>query len=219
MFHYLNETGCPCDAQGQFLPPNTPPTPRNHGRSVPDGWDPFDSRLEFELAEFLYKTEQMSGKNISKLMELWAADVARYGGQPPFADQSDLYSTIDAIVLGDVPWSCLKGRYQGARPEGISPAWMDEEYEVWFRNPRELVLRMLANPDFKEEFDVAPYRDFTRLGSRRYRDFMSGNWAWREAVSSYMFVTLSYAHAIPGHYCSYRPRHRRCNARTHPARE
>ncbi|RDX41934.1 hypothetical protein OH76DRAFT_1475557 [Lentinus brumalis] len=123
----------------------------------------------------------MSGKNISKLMELWAADVARYGGQPPFADQADLYATIDAIRLADVPWKCLKGRYQGQQPASVVPAWMEAEYDVWFRDPRELVLRMLANPDFKDEFDVAPFRDYTPTGHRRYRDFMSAEWAWKEA--------------------------------------
>ncbi|KAI0704508.1 hypothetical protein C8T65DRAFT_709094 [Cerioporus squamosus] len=171
--------GCPCNEHGEFLPPDALPPPRATSPSTP--WDPFESRLEFEVAEFLYKTEQMSGKNITKLMELWAADVVRYGGQPPFADQADLYATIDAIVLGDVPWSCLKGRYQGTRPAGDAPAWMDEDYDIWFRNPRELVLRMLTNPDFKDEFDVAPIRDYTPAGHRRYRNFMSADWAWREA--------------------------------------
>ncbi|RPD70597.1 hypothetical protein L226DRAFT_547722 [Lentinus tigrinus ALCF2SS1-7] len=179
MFFTLRGIGRPCDAQGQFLPPDTPPPLRATTPSEP--WDPFESRLEFEVAEFLYKTEQMSGKNISKLMELWAADVARYGGQPPFADHADLYTTIDAILLGDVAWRCLKGQYQGPRPAGIVPAWMDEEYDVWFQDSRELVLRMLANADFKDEFDVAPIREYTHAGNRRYHNFMSGDWAWREA--------------------------------------
>ena len=174
------DLGRPCDSTGEFLPENAPPPPRTTAPS--NSWTPFDSRLEFEVAEFLYKVEQMSGSNISFLMELWAADVARYGGQPPFVDHRDLYATIDAIALGDVPWRCLKARYQGERPEGPTPQWMDEEYEVWYRDPHALLHAMVANADFEQEFDVAPYREFTRTGVRRYRDFMSANWSLKEAV-------------------------------------
>ncbi|KAI0629758.1 hypothetical protein C8Q77DRAFT_1280491 [Trametes polyzona] len=171
--------GLPCDQNGHFLPEGTPPPPRTSAQS--GDWSPFCHRIEFELAEFLYKTEQMSGKNINTLMALWAADVAQYGGEPPFADRNDLYDTIDGISHGDVPWQCLIGCYQGPIPDGGAPAWMRDEYEVWYRDPRQVAHRMLANPDFEDGFDAVPYREFTQDYDRRYSDYMSGNWSWQQA--------------------------------------
>ncbi|KAI0631782.1 hypothetical protein C8Q77DRAFT_1272685 [Trametes polyzona] len=143
-------TGLPCDQNGHFLPEGTPPPPRTSAQS--GDWSPFRHRIEFELAEFLYKTEQMSGKNINTLMALWAADVAQYGG-----------------------------RYQGPIPDGGAPAWMRDEYEVWYRDPQQVAHRMLANPDFEDGFDAVPYREFTQDYDRRYSDYMSGNWSWQQA--------------------------------------
>ena len=60
---------------------------------------------------------------------------------------------------------------------------MDEEYQLWYRDPRKVIHDILANPDFGTTFDHIPYRDF-RDGKRRYCDFMSGNWAWDQCVST-----------------------------------
>ena len=59
---------------------------------------------------------------------------------------------------------------------------MDEEYQLWYRDPRTVVHNILANPDFSATLDYIPYRDF-QDGKRRYCDFMSGNWAWDQCVS------------------------------------
>jgi hypothetical protein len=61
--------------------------------SVPEDnpFHPFDDRLQFETADFLYRTAQMSKMNIDKLMELWGASLLRGGQQPLFADEADLH--------------------------------------------------------------------------------------------------------------------------------
>ena len=61
---------------------------------------------------------------------------------------------------------------------------MKEEYEVHYRDTREVVLSMVSNPEFACEIDFGPYRDYTHgdLGHRRLQHFMSGDWAWRQAV-------------------------------------
>ena len=115
-------------------------------------------------------------------MDLWAADVMQHGGQPPFADHADMYWMIDEIALGDAPWMCLRIRYTGPRPPTNVPQWMTDVYEIWYRDPRKVARSMLGNPDFNGGFDVAPFREFTRGGERRYGNLMSGNWAWRIAV-------------------------------------
>ncbi|KAI0671174.1 hypothetical protein C8Q78DRAFT_1069813 [Trametes maxima] len=158
-----------------------PPSPQPRTHATSDDWSPFDNRVEFELAEFLFKKEQMPQSNINTLLDLWAADLLRYGGRPPFADYVDLYNTIDSINVGEVPWQCLRISYNGVRPERNPPSWMDDVYEVWMRDPRRVTLKMLASPDFAESFDVAPYREYTASGERRYGDLMSGHWPWKQA--------------------------------------
>jgi Plavaka transposase len=63
------------------------------------------------------------------------------------------------------------------------PKWMENEYEIWFRDPRLLFKNMLANRDFNTSFDYAPFRQYDDNGNRRYENLMSGDWAWKQAVS------------------------------------
>jgi hypothetical protein len=131
----------------------------------------------------------MSASHIDFLLELWAASSMSYGGQPPFSSHNDLYKTIDATPLGDVPWESFSIHYTGERPSGEVPPWMDREYEVWFRDPRAVIHSMLANPDFKGKIDYAPLREFDVDGNRRYQNFFSGDWVWGQAVrrTSYLW--------------------------------
>ncbi|KAJ7714662.1 hypothetical protein B0H16DRAFT_1807649 [Mycena metata] len=169
--------GTPCDRDGYDLPPGTPPPPWEERAA--DDFSPFNNRAEFEFADFLYREEEMAGRRVDRLSQLLAA---LYGGkEPPFADHKDLYSTIDAIQQGDVPWQSFSVTYTGPLPtSGVVPAWMTEKYEVWFRSPLGIFERQLANPDFKDEMDWAPKRMF-KDGKRQYVDLFSGNWAWEQA--------------------------------------
>ncbi|KAJ8495314.1 hypothetical protein ONZ51_g1758 [Trametes cubensis] len=182
--HHPTLTGRPCDFLGNDLPPNAAVPHRT--TAAPDDWYPYSSRVEFELAEFLFKKDQMAQPNISTLMDLWAADVLRYGGTPPFADHVDLHRTIDATDLGDVSWTVLHISYVGPRPTHDVPPWMNETYELWYRDPRKVALKMLADPTFDGHFDYAAHREFTAKGERRYSNLMSGNWAWKisDAIST-----------------------------------
>ncbi|KAJ6565156.1 hypothetical protein DFH09DRAFT_1474524 [Mycena vulgaris] len=167
----------PCDADGFDLPPGAPPPPWDERAA--DDYSPFDSRAEFEFAEFLYTREEMSTKGVDRLAELLAA--LYKGTDPPFADHKDLYATIDAIQQGDIPWESFSVKYTGPIPEaGTVPVWMTETFEVWFRSPLAIFEKQLANPDFKDEMDWAPKRVF-KDGKRQFRDLFSGNWAWEQA--------------------------------------
>ncbi|KAJ7750937.1 hypothetical protein DFH07DRAFT_869023 [Mycena maculata] len=169
--------GTPCDRNGYDLPPNSPPPPWEE-RAL-DDFSPFESRAEFEFAEFLYCDEEMAGKRVDRLSQLLAA--LYKGTDPPFADHKDLYSTIDAIQQGDVPWQSFSVTYTGPLPEtGEVPAWMTEKYEVWFRSPLGIFEKQLANPDFKDEMDWAPKHIF-KDGKCQYVDLFSGNWVWEQA--------------------------------------
>jgi hypothetical protein len=171
----------PCDEHGNNIPPDTPPPPYREDPD-PDDWSPFADRLQFETAEFIYARNQMSAGDIDRLLELWSTSLFQHDDTSPFANHNDLYDTIDSIPLGDVKWESFTMKYNGERPESDVPSWMDDEYDVWFRDPRTLVRNMISNPDFDGEFDYAPLQEYDDEDSHRYKDFMSGNWAWRQAV-------------------------------------
>jgi hypothetical protein len=187
--------GQPCDKDGDLLDPVPPPI--TESRDSTD-WTPFHNRVEFEMADFLYKKCQMSGSNINILMELWAAYSALRDlenpsslNRSPFSDYRDMYSMIDAIPIGGVPWQSITLSFDGPIPEDHDPpSWMKTEHEVWFRDPRLLFKKMLENPDFRNSFDYAPHRQYDTHGQRRYENFMSGDWAWKQAVSIRFYFTL-----------------------------
>jgi len=153
-----------------------------------DDWTPYKNRIAFELADFLYRREQMSAGNVDILLELWAATLACHNDSPPFLDHQDLYNTIDATPtrLGGIPWESVTFSYDGPRPER-QPMWMESEYTIWFRDPRLLFKNLLENPEFAGSFDYTPYQKYNDNGKRRYEHFMSGNWAWKQAVSEVLF--------------------------------
>jgi hypothetical protein len=60
---------------------------------------------------------------------------------------------------------------------------MGNSYDVWFRDPQEVVCNMLANPMFADEMDYCPYCKFSSSNNEhQWKDFMLGDWAWDQAV-------------------------------------
>ncbi|KAJ7778850.1 hypothetical protein DFH07DRAFT_1033789 [Mycena maculata] len=171
-------SGKPCDREGNFLPPDTPPPPKEHPPS--DDYSPYKDHLDFHLADLLYRKIQMSAGAIDELMQNWAAR-PESAEAPPFADHEDLYNTIDATDIGHVPWESFEVTYYKPIPPGDTTPWKTQAYAVHFRDPRKILQNQLANPDFKVEMDFAPKQVFAEDGTREYQDFMSGNWAWRQA--------------------------------------
>ena len=43
---------------------------------------------------------------------------------------------------------------------------------------------MLSNPDFEGKIDYAPVQEYDSKGAHRFQNFMSGNWAWKQAVNA-----------------------------------
>ena len=103
-----------------------------------------------------------------------------------------MYATIDQIRLGGTPWECLTVSQEEGPEEENPPTWKMAEYQVWFRNVDCVIANMLNNPDFKNQFDYHPFIYTDSQGQRRWMDFMSGNYAWRQSVShSHMINTSS----------------------------
>ena len=175
-----------CDENGNHTTPDAPPCDPD---PEPHNWNPYNNRLQFELADFIFRRNQMSAGDINFLLGLWAASLAAHNDEPPFANAKDLYTTIDATPLGDVPWETFSLQHNGTQPQATCdvPSWMNAEYDVWFRDPRTIIQNLLSNTDFKSDFDYAPFQEYTSEGIHRFQDFMSGNWAWQQAVS-YRFL-------------------------------
>jgi len=175
--------GRPCDAHGNPIPPNSPPPPPEVQRD-PDDWTPFEDRHKFETAELLFTHAQMSAGHIDKLLELWSATLLKHDDEGPFGKHTDMYKMIDSIPLGHAPWESFSVIYDGQLPDDDAPSWMTKHFDVWYRDPRTLVQNMLSNPDFKNEFDYAPLQEYDMDGNHRFQHFMSGIWAWKQAVHS-----------------------------------
>lgn len=176
--------GTPCDCDGQFLPPGSTPPPLDQQGPGGSSYRPFPSRPHFEIADFVYRRKKMSADEINEWMQLLSAFYPRQ--DPPFTSHTELYKTIDAIDAGDVPWQGFSVNYNGERPEHADtpiPPWMDKDYPVHFRCPRQLGRLLIGNPDFAGEMDYAPKQVYAEGDKREYQDFMSGNWAWKQAVS------------------------------------
>jgi hypothetical protein len=184
--------GEPCDSQGRSLPPGEPPSPLVTNAKEINDWSPFNDRLGFETADFFYRQSQMSGGDIDTLLNLWTRSILSINPSEsgPFKDHKDVYETIDSVKLGHVPWESFSILYQGQRPDPAvreTPPWMKAENEVWFRDPQKLIHNILGNPDFAKETDWAPYQEYAGE-DHRFKDFMSGDWAWMQAVRNYHFI-------------------------------
>ena len=91
----------------------------------------------------------------------------------------------------DVAWQAFSVQYHGDIPNGSEvPCWKKESYDTWSRNPLKIAEAQLGNEDFACEMDYSPKRVFSEAGRRQYSDFMSGNWAWQQAVRSIDLNTL-----------------------------
>ncbi|KAF8547627.1 hypothetical protein OG21DRAFT_1527023 [Imleria badia] len=115
----------------------------------------------------------MSAKQINGLIDIWAATLLKSDPSnpqrkmPPFTSTKHLYKVIDNTPLA------------GHQPLSNRLPWMDQTFDVWFRDPLTCIRDMLANLDFKDYFDYAPYWEYcVDNDKQRYQDFMSGDWAW-----------------------------------------
>ena len=160
---------------------DAPPPPRETDNG-PEDWTSYKNRPQFEFADYIYTKNQTSAGGIDQLLNIWAATLVGSDLKPPFLNHNDLYSTIDLTPLGDVQWESFTLSYIGEPPDGDLLPWMEAKHEVWFRDLRLLVHNLLANADFAGEIDTSPFQEYDAENNHRYQDFMSGNWAWKQAV-------------------------------------
>ena len=134
----------------------------------------------------------MSKSNVDDLLCILKAQAAGEGSESPFENCNSLYKTIDSITKGDIPWDPFSVQYSGPQPETNVPQWMDEKYQVFYRNPHDVIKSMLTNKTFDGHFDYTPYRQYEN-GQQVWGNFMSGNFGWKQAVR----VSPCLCHTVP----------------------
>ena len=82
--------------------------------ALQEDWSPFDSEVQFELADLLYHCAKLSITNVEDLLELWARSLSLSGAPAPFRSCWEMHAVIDSLMLGDIPWECLS-----RLPDGI----------------------------------------------------------------------------------------------------
>ena len=79
-------------------------------------------------------------------------------------------------LVKSVLWESFIIDYKGPHPSNLSsqPQWMNDEYNVYFKDPRVLIQNMISNLDFVSEFNYAPHHKyFDRV--YHFQNMMSGN--------------------------------------------
>jgi len=184
--HLNRPSALPCDLEGNPLPPGAPPPARETAQ--PGDWTPFDSEVQFQLADLIYHRAELSASNIDTLLEIWAQSVQDLDASVPFKNHDDLYATIDLSVLRDVPWQCLVTEV----PKDVdrrTQSWNQTRYKVWYHDPEIVVSNMLSNSDFNGKFDLCPYVELDANGKHRWSNVMSGNIAWWWSISRLIFAS------------------------------
>ena len=154
-----------------------------------EDWAPFDDKVQFELADFLFRNAELSASKVDTLLDLWTQSLSEFDAPGPMKDHRELHTLIDSSMLGDVPWQCMVTTFD---KDSNALPWTQMTYEVWYRNPEIVVSNMLANLDFNGQFDVCPYIDLDEHQRRRWGNVMSGNIAWRHSVSRALFLVYWY---------------------------
>ena len=126
---------------------------------------------------------------INEILKLWAASLAPHDDNPPLKDHRELYDMIDATPLpsGDAEWKTFNLHFCGDdKIPPDAPNWKKAKWDVWYRDPCNLIHNILQNPDFHTQFDYTPYQEYDLDGNHRFHNVMSGDWCWCEAVSKFI---------------------------------
>ena len=161
-------------------------------------WAPFQDCLEFDWAHYHFVQLQSSQSDILTGLDLWHATVIKHGSDTdvPWRNAHDLYKTINSIQAGVAPWKTYTFSYSGPKPPTL-PQWMEDIYELNTQDVLVVLEQQLATTEFDRQFEYTPYQEFNAQGDRVYSNFMSGHWAFCEAVRlllnhSQIYTLLNY---------------------------
>ncbi|KAI6024539.1 hypothetical protein EDC04DRAFT_2869370 [Pisolithus marmoratus] len=128
----------------------------------------------------------MPASQINTLLKIWAASLIELGGNPLFANHTDLYHVIDSTSVGAVKWENFKITYKCKCQDGQNTDEQDELIKLAGLGGQDdlhqVIHNLLGHTNIKDEMDFVPYQEFNAMNKQRHwEDFMSGDWAWEEA--------------------------------------
>ncbi|KAH9950697.1 hypothetical protein B0H21DRAFT_776616 [Amylocystis lapponica] len=147
-----------------------------HPAGSPFVWHPFDTRDEWELAQWL----MTSGVSQTAIDEYLQLPITRQRTQPSFHNKRTFLKKIDSLPQGP-GWSC--------EPWDVTGDLLDEEgkpmvetLELWKRNPVKCVKELIGNPAFREAIKYVPEKLYAHAGMRSedriFDEMWTGNWWW-----------------------------------------
>lgn len=170
-----------CLEDGTFL--EEPPALPAQGDQHDPNWTPFEDCLAFDWAYYHYVTLQLSATSITLGLNLWSATAIKHGSSvgAPWKTTKEMYTTIDAIQTGALPFKTYNFHYTGTKPS-TPPHWMEQGFELNARDVLAVVREQLATSAFDGQIDYVPYQEFNSKGERVWSNLMSGSWAFKQAV-------------------------------------
>ncbi|KAK7035124.1 hypothetical protein R3P38DRAFT_3493923 [Favolaschia claudopus] len=139
-------------------------------------WAPFETREEWELAQWL----MTSGISQGKMDELLKLKAVREKINPSYHNSRSFYQRIDALPRGP-GWKCESFSLTGDEVDGKGQA-KTEVVELWYRDPVECIKELLGNPLFKDQ-GYEPSRLFKKfvdekLENRKFSEMWTADFWW-----------------------------------------
>ncbi|KAG1878582.1 hypothetical protein C8R48DRAFT_752658 [Suillus tomentosus] len=139
-----------------------------------DPWSPFEDKEEWDLAHWLIKNlGQMRTEEFLKL------PITQNCSKLSFHNNRSFLQRVDKLPRGP-GWTCKKVTVRG-NCEDDKGEMLQEDVELWSRDPVECVKELIGNPAFKEHMAYSPAKAYAdRAGQHRVIDEMwTADW-WGE---------------------------------------
>ncbi|KAG8909122.1 hypothetical protein FRC02_007985, partial [Tulasnella sp. 418] len=136
-------------------------------------WSPFEDHEEWELAEWL-ALSSLSQTEIDNYLKL---KITRDRTTPSFKNNRSLQSKLDQLPKC-TPFTYTSIKVTGdIKDENGVP--LEEDIELWYRDPLELIREIMGNAALAEEMRYEPVKVFNKSRSERYYDEMwTADWWW-----------------------------------------
>ncbi|KAG0691741.1 Zn-finger domain-containing protein [Suillus ampliporus] len=137
-------------------------------------WAPFENAEEWSLAQWLVKN--LGQTQTDEYLKL---PITQNRSKLPFHNNRSFLQRVDELPHGPA-WSCNMVTVRGNR-EDENGELLEEEVELWSRDPVECVKELIGNPSFKADMAYNPARAFSDpAGEHRVIDEMwTADW-WAE---------------------------------------
>ncbi|KAG1825196.1 hypothetical protein EV424DRAFT_1471780 [Suillus variegatus] len=131
-----------------------------------DPWSPFEDAEEWDLAQWLVKN--LGQTRTDEFLKL---PITQNRTKLSFHNNRSFLQRVDELPHGP-GWSCKKVTVRG-NCEDENGEMLQEEVELWCRDPVECVKELIGNPSFKEDMAYSPAKAYAdRAGQDRVIDEM-----------------------------------------------